>query len=29
LRDKAKKSPITEKLDEKENIQITIFDYVK
>lgn len=29
LRDKTKKSPITEKLDEKENIQITIFDYMK
>lgn len=29
LRDKAKKAPITEKLDEKENIQITIFDYAR
>ena len=29
LRDKTKKSPITEKLDEKENIQITIVDYTK
>lgn len=29
LRDKPKKAPITEKLDEKENIQITIFDYAR
>lgn len=29
LRDKTKKAPITEKLDEKENIQITIFDYAR
>ena len=29
LRDKVKKAPITEKLDEKENIQITIFDYAR
>ena len=29
LRDKTKKAPITEKFDEKENIQITIFDYAR
>ncbi len=29
LRDKVKKAPITEKLDKKENIQITIFDYAR